>query len=96
MYLLSKSWLALLEGAALNSIDLVHSRLLTTLFEVVHGFYPAAYLSIAATVRAADALSIYRCQEAPLSHSSDLIGKKEREEYTELWCGIMILDRSVT
>lgn len=93
MYLSSKSWLALLEGAGLNSIDLVNSRLLITLFEIVHGFYPAAYLSIAGTVRAADALSIYKSQEASLSRSSDLIRKKEREESTELWCGIMILDR---
>jgi hypothetical protein len=96
MYLSSKSWLALLEGAGLNSINLVNSRLLITLFEVVHGCYPAAYLSIAATVRAADALSIYNTEDASLSHSSYMINNKQREEITELWCGIMILDRCVT
>lgn len=95
MYLSSKSWLALLEGAGLNSIDLVKSRLLITLFEVVHGLYPAAYLSIAATVRAADALSIYNSEDASLSRSLDVISKKQREEITELWFGIMILDRCV-
>ncbi|KAF2799372.1 hypothetical protein K505DRAFT_265804 [Melanomma pulvis-pyrius CBS 109.77] len=94
MYLSSKSWLALLEGLGLNSIDLVNSRLLITLFEVVHGFYPAAYLSIAATVRAADALSIYKSQDASLNRSSDLIGK-EKDEVTELWAAIMIVDRYV-
>ena len=96
MYLSSKSWLALLEGAGLNSINLVNSRLLITLFEVVHGCYPAAYLSIAATVRAADALSIYNTEDASLSHSSYMINNKQREEISELWCGIMILDRCVT
>lgn len=95
MYLSSKSWLALLEGLGLNSIDLVNSRLLITLFEVVHGFYPAAYLSIAATVRVADALSIYKSQDASLSRSSDLIGK-EKEVIIKMWCGIMIVDRYVT
>lgn len=93
MYLSGKSWIALLEGAGLNSIEIVSSRLLTTLFEVVHGFYPAAYLSIAATVRAADALSVYQGQGILISRSSDSLGKKEKEERTKIWCGIMILDR---
>ncbi|KAM0145431.1 hypothetical protein ACHAQE_011285 [Botrytis cinerea] len=91
MYLSIKSWLALLEGAGLNSIGLVYSRLLNTLFEVVHGFHPAAYLSIAATVRAADALSVYDENRVPLLSSLGSI--KEREERRDIWCGIMILDR---
>ncbi|KAH6718292.1 hypothetical protein BKA61DRAFT_476355 [Leptodontidium sp. MPI-SDFR-AT-0119] len=90
MYLSIKSSIALLEGAGLNSIDLVYSRLLITLFEVMHGFHPAAYLSIAATVRAADALSVYEGKGVPLGRVSDSI--KEREERREMWCGILILD----
>ncbi|KAH7025571.1 hypothetical protein B0J12DRAFT_771660 [Macrophomina phaseolina] len=93
MYLSSKSWLALLEGAGLNSIDLVNARLLITLFEVVHGLYPAAYLSVASTIRAADALYVYGSQGSSLTRSSDLLDKREVENGAELWRGIMVLDR---
>ena len=84
MYFSVKSSIALLEGAGFNSIDLVYSRLLITLFEIVHGFHPAAYLSIAATVRAVDALSVYKGKGVPLGRFSDSI--KEREERTK--CGV--------
>jgi hypothetical protein len=45
MYLISKAWISLLEGAGLNSIDFEKARLLVNIFEVSHGIYPAAYLS---------------------------------------------------
>jgi len=96
LYLSCRSWIALLEGTGLNSINLVYSRLLMTLFEVVHGLYPAAYLSIAATVRAADALSVFDGNGVPLSLPLGPIGLKEEEEYREMWCGIFVLDRFVT
>jgi hypothetical protein len=62
MYLMSKARISMLEGAGLNSIDFVKARLLVNIFEVSHGLYPAAYLSIAATVRAADALAAFQLQ----------------------------------
>lgn len=96
LYLSCKSWIALLEGTGLNSINLVYSRLLITLFEVVHGFYPAAYISIAATVRAADALFVFDGKGVQLNPPRGPIGLKEEEECREMWCGIFILDRLVT
>jgi hypothetical protein len=62
MYLMSKARISMLEGAGLNLIDFVKARLLVNIFEVSHGLYPAAYLSIAATVRAADALAAFQPQ----------------------------------
>jgi hypothetical protein len=62
MYLMSKARISMLEGAGLSSIDFVKARLLVNIFEVSHGLYPAAYLSIAATVRAADALAAFQLQ----------------------------------
>jgi hypothetical protein len=91
LYLHTKSSLALAEGLGFNSLPIVQSKILVTLFEVSHGFYPAAYISIGATVRAADALEIHprgdtlqpRRSESAVTH----------EETIWIWCGILVLDR---
>ena len=62
-----------------------------TLFEVVHGYYPAAYISIGGAYRAADALEIYSRAVVSTSHSFD--DNMIREETISNWCGILILDR---
>ena len=91
MYLKSKAWISLLEGAGLNSIDFVKARLVVNIFEVSHGLYPAAYLSIAATVRAADTLAIFH-QEG----GSQPLAETDPSEYRIMWCGIAVIDRFVT
>lgn len=91
MYLMSKTWITLLEGAGWNSIDFVKARLLITLFEVSHGFGIAAYLSIANAARAADALVVFQRQEV-----SQSLAEQDIEEYRIMWWGIAILDRFAT
>lgn len=88
MYLMSKAWISLLEGAGLNSIDLVKARLAVNVFEVSHGLYPAAYLSIAAAVRAADALVAFQQHGTSQSYT-----ETDRDEYRIMWCGIAVIDR---
>jgi hypothetical protein len=78
-YLLLKSLVAVLEGLGVNSLDFLYARALLVLFEVVHGIFPAAYISIGSLFRAADALLIYN-SDHKIAHS-------------ELWRGILILDR---
>jgi hypothetical protein len=80
----------ILEGAGLNSIDFVKARLVINIFEVSHGFYPAAYLSIAATIRAADALLVFEQEGA-----SQSLEETDTEEYRIMWCGIAVIDRYV-
>ncbi|KAI0123778.1 hypothetical protein BJ170DRAFT_687030 [Xylariales sp. AK1849] len=79
------------EGLGINSLLIVQSRILVTLFEVAHGFYPAAYISIGATVRAAEALEVHPGADTSPSHSVDDGARREEEVMT--WCGILILDR---
>ncbi|KAH6669808.1 hypothetical protein B0J14DRAFT_671429, partial [Halenospora varia] len=93
LYLYTKSSIASTEGLGINSFLIVQSRILVTLFEVAHGFYPAAYISIGATVRAADALEIHPGADASPSHSLDDGAK--REETVLTWCRILILDRYI-
>jgi hypothetical protein len=90
LYHQTKSCLALAEGLGLNSIVLVQSRILTTLFEVSHGFYPAAYISIGATLRAADALEAH--PGAGVSPSYRSSEPASDEEKVLMWCGILVLD----
>jgi hypothetical protein len=78
-YLSLKSWIAILEGRGMNSLDFLHAKALLVLFEVVHGIFPAAYITIGALFRAADALHIYNSGQT--------------NDYSETWRGILILDR---
>jgi hypothetical protein len=91
LYLYSKNSINLAEGLGINSFLIVQSRIFVNLFEVAHGFYPAAYISIGATVRAADALEIHPWTDTWPSHS--LNDGAEQEETVRTWCGILILDR---
>lgn len=91
IYLQTKSALALAEGLGFNSFPIVQSRILITLFEVSHGFYPAAYISIGATLRAVDALEVHPRGDALQPHCADLA--VSHEETILIWCGILVLDR---
>ncbi|KUJ07160.1 uncharacterized protein LY89DRAFT_631706 [Mollisia scopiformis] len=93
LYLQTKSSLALAEGLGLNSFPIVQSRILITLFEVSHGFYPAAYISIGATVRAVDALEDHPTGDVLQPHGS--AGAVSEEETILTWCGILVLDRYI-
>lgn len=92
LYRCTKSWVALLEGGGINSLEVVQARLFITLFEVAHGLYPAAYISVGAAVRAAEALVVYGQPGASLFQSKP----EETEERMMTWRGILILDRLVT
>lgn len=91
LYRLSKSSLAILEAMGQNSLDLVHVRILLILFEMGHGLYPAAYISIGALVRSADALDVYaKCDVWRLYSQTE---DDYIEECKQTWRGILILDR---
>ncbi|RFU34735.1 hypothetical protein B7463_g1620, partial [Scytalidium lignicola] len=93
LYLYTKSSIGSTEGLGINSFLIVQSRILVTLFEVAHGFHPAAYISIGATVRAAEALGVRPEVDASPSHSLDDEAKGEETVLT--WCGILALDRYI-
>ncbi|GKZ31299.1 hypothetical protein AbraIFM66950_011659 [Aspergillus brasiliensis] len=93
-YLQVKSWIAVVEGLGVTSLKIVQARTLVTLFEVAHGFYPAAYISMGATVRAADALKIHAYSSpAPSPSTTD---ESKSEEAVLLGWAIRILDRYIT
>jgi hypothetical protein len=78
-YLSLKSWIAIFEGLGTNSSDFLHARLLLVLFEVVHGNFPAAYISMGSLFHAAEALEM---EKEELNNGN-----------SDTWWGILILDR---
>ncbi|KAI9925368.1 hypothetical protein MW887_006296 [Aspergillus wentii] len=77
-YLHVKSWIAVIEGLGITSLKIVEARILVALFEVAHGLYPAAYISIGTTARAADALKIdYYLSPSSSSSTTDESGREE-------------------
>ncbi|KAH8593115.1 hypothetical protein B0O99DRAFT_628120 [Bisporella sp. PMI_857] len=95
LYLSGKSWLSVLEGAGFSSLEMVQSRLFITLFELLHGQYPAAWISISSTVRAADALVVSAEQDEPPYKSKDEDKFEQRQEYMMTWCAILVVDRHI-
>ncbi|KAL7941284.1 hypothetical protein V8C42DRAFT_335296 [Trichoderma barbatum] len=92
LYLSAKSWIALVEGMGDNSTEIVLSRLFITAFEVTHGLYPAAYISISAAARAAETL---KKEKVSASTSYKPPAEEGRVEECMIWAAIKILDRYI-
>lgn len=91
LYCHVKNSISSTEVLGLNSFQIVQSRILVTLYEVAHGLYPAAYISIGATINAADALVVHPGAGAQSSHATE--DEAAREDSVLIWCGILVLDR---
>jgi hypothetical protein len=90
LYILVKSSIAIAEATNINSLESVQARLLVSLFEFGHGM-PAAFISIAATVRAAVAIGINQTVKTPCTDVSSTCSKLE--EGLRVWWGIVMVDR---
>ncbi|KAI9933144.1 hypothetical protein MW887_007615 [Aspergillus wentii] len=91
-YLFCKRWTVLLEAAGSNSLDLIRSRLVLTLFEVGHGLYPAAHISFGAVLGAVEAFNDHSEYNASITSSSD---EGIEEEYV-VTSALAIIDRFMT
>lgn len=74
------------------SILVLQAGVLIALYELGHGIYPAAFLSIGACARYAHALGINVSRTAPNRRVLTLV---EVEERRRVWWAIVILDRFV-
>lgn len=73
-----KSYLSLTEVSGLNTVHSVLARIVVTLFEVAHGMYPAAYITLGSTVRAVDTLHLF---------------SERQEDLTSIWRAVLVIDR---
>jgi len=89
-YIQVKSSIGIVEAANINSLEIVQARLLVSLFEFGHGML-AAFISIAATVRAAVAIGLNQTIKNPCTNVSTSCAKTE--EALRVWWAIVMLDR---
>ncbi|KAL7895535.1 fungal-specific transcription factor domain-containing protein [Trichoderma sp. SZMC 28014] len=91
-YLLAKSSIGLLEAAGFVTLDTLQSRLLLILYEVGHGIYPAASVSIGSCARLARHVGLSRdfwhAQKAAVTTA-------DAEERRRTWWAIHNLDRFI-
>lgn len=90
IYLCIKHLIFQLEQAGILSITFLQALLLTALYELGQGIYPAAYLSIGNCARYAVALGLDREIFNWVQHASDWVVMEEKHR---VWWAILILDR---
>ncbi|KAL4967589.1 fungal specific transcription factor domain-containing protein [Aspergillus stella-maris] len=89
LYVLVNNFIAALTAARVNSLDLLRCRLLLSLYEVGHGMYSAAYMSMGTSIRAAEVLGVDR----------DYVEGAKSTEASDarcVWLGLVVLDRYIS
>lgn len=80
------------EGSSIFSLPVLQAAVLLALYELGHGIYPAAFLSIGVCARYAHALGINCSRSLQTRRVLTLV---EVEERRKIWWAIVILDRLV-
>lgn len=90
LYLTVKSIISLLESTNHVSLEVVQCRLLVSFYEIGHGIFPAASISIGACARTARALGLNKNRV----HSVDNeVRRIVAEEERRVWWAVVNLDR---
>ncbi|ETS04757.1 hypothetical protein M419DRAFT_72675 [Trichoderma reesei RUT C-30] len=79
-----------LEHSGVLSLQVIQASVLVALYEIGHGVYPSAFLSIAGCARYATALGI---DKSILHRDLTGISWNELEERRRVWWSILVLDR---
>ncbi|RFU34686.1 hypothetical protein B7463_g1652, partial [Scytalidium lignicola] len=94
LYFLLKSSIAIVEAGNINSLEVVQARLLVSLFEVGHGMDPAAFISLAATARAAVAIGLNQTVKNRCVDNTNVLSRSEQGH--RVWWGLVMVDRTYT
>ncbi|KAK4190477.1 hypothetical protein QBC35DRAFT_489655 [Podospora australis] len=94
LYAAAKRFMSLLENGGSVSLQLLQGMVLVALYEIGHGVYPAAWMTVAACARYAEVLGL-----PSFRGSSRMLGTcatwTEKEERTRVWWAIYVLDRAI-
>ncbi|TGO70231.1 hypothetical protein BOTNAR_0002g00150 [Botryotinia narcissicola] len=93
LYQAVKHYCLEVETSSILSLPILQAEILIALYEMGHGIYPAAYLSIGACARYAYALGINCNKRLNLRRVLTML---EMEERRRVWWAIVILDRFVS
>ena len=89
-YVMVKSFLGVLQSLTAPTLELVQVMVLVVLYEMGHGIYPAASMSIASCARAARSIGIHKTQ-AELGIEEQVAAELRKR----LWWAIFDLDRFI-
>lgn len=92
LYRIVKGYLTVLEDSGFLTLGVLQAAILITLYEIGHGIYPAAYMSIGRCARLGHMMGL---------HGNSSISKSfkqptswgETEEIRRTWFAVLILDR---
>lgn len=91
VYAMIESHTSLLEASGFLSLEFIQARLLLSIFEMGHGLYPAASISIGSCARTARAFGLHKKRSGNFfTNDSD---RQRTEEETRVWWEIVNLDR---
>ncbi|KAL2816188.1 fungal-specific transcription factor domain-containing protein [Aspergillus cavernicola] len=97
LYTATKHFYLDVEGSSTLSILILQAGILIALYELGHGIYPAAYLSIGNCTRYAYTLGINGTNPSQgNTHAPKVLSLVEVEERRRVWWAIIILDRFIT
>ncbi|KAK5263229.1 hypothetical protein LTR96_011350 [Exophiala xenobiotica] len=88
---MAKSFIGALQSLTMPTLELIQAMVLIVLYEMGHGIYPAASMSIAACARAARSIGLKKRQADTGLEDQVLIELRKR-----LWWAIFVLDRSIS
>ena len=89
-YVMVKSFVGILQSLGMPTLELIQAMVLIVLYEMGHGIYPAASMSIAACARAARSIGLNKKQGEIEVHDQVLIEQRRR-----VWWAIFVLDRFI-
>ncbi|KAH7317136.1 hypothetical protein B0I35DRAFT_354453 [Stachybotrys elegans] len=95
LYDMVRNELTLLENQGLMSASLLQVAVLVATYELGHGIYPAAYLSVGHCIRVGHMMGLHDRRRAPQAVVTFPSYWAENEELTRLWCAIVVLDRYI-
>ncbi|KAL4985001.1 hypothetical protein BDW68DRAFT_180123 [Aspergillus falconensis] len=93
LYILATGLAASLAASGAGSVEFMCARLLLSIFEVGHGMYPAAYISMGANMRVAAAMGA----SLPSGKLLDRLGSCDAvSDARRVWQGLVILERYIS
>lgn len=92
LYVSIKNIISLLEAAGYDTLEVVQTRILVAFYEMGHGIFPAASISIGSAARAARAIGLHRRNLGQVDNDFDdaKIGIEERRR---AWWALHNMDR---
>jgi hypothetical protein len=93
LYDLTKNYARAAEDRALLSVPMIQANILTAVYEIAHGIYPAAYMSTGHCARLGHAFGLHDAPHALQLVPNNRSAWAKFEERKRVWWAILLIDR---